>query len=64
MMLTAPLRAHDRDLGGGPCEVHVAADVLAAHDVVCATVRLARDDRDLGHRGLAVGVQQLRAECL
>src|SRR5450759_3157568 len=32
------LRAHDCDLGGGPREVHVAADVLAAHDVVRAAI--------------------------
>ena len=55
------LRAHHRDLRGGPGEVHVAADVLAAHDVVGAAVGLARDDRHLGHRRLAVGVEQLRA---
>src|SRR6185369_7921798 len=53
------LRAHDGDLGGGPREVHVAPDVLAAHDVVCAAVRLARDDRDLRNGRLAVRVQEL-----
>ena len=53
--------AHHRDLRGRPGEVHVAADVLAAHDVVGAAVGLARDDRDLRDGGLAVGVQQLRA---
>ena len=55
------LGAHHRDLRGRPREVHVAADVLAAHDVVRAAVGLARDDRQLGDRRLAVGVQQLRA---
>ena len=55
------LRAHHRDLRGRPGEVHVAADVLAAHDVVGAAVGLAGDDRHLGNRRLAVGVQQLRA---
>src|SRR3954468_12240503 len=37
------VRAHDRDLRCGPREVHVAADVLAAHDVIRAAVRLACD---------------------
>ena len=55
------LRAHDRDLGRRPREVHVAADVLAAHDVVRAAVCLAGDDRQLRDRRLAIGVQQLRA---
>jgi hypothetical protein len=32
-----------------------------AHDVVRAAVGLARDDGELGHRGLAVGVEQLGA---
>src|SRR6266849_2008958 len=52
--------AHDRDLGGGVGEVHVAADVLGRHDVVGPAVRLARDDRDLRHGGLAEGVEELR----
>ena len=56
-----PLDAHDRDLGGGPREVHVAPDVLAAHDVIGAAIGLARDDRQLGHRRLAVRIEQLRA---
>ena len=55
------LRAHHRDLRRRPGEVHVAADVLAAHDVVRAAVCLAGDDRQLRDRRLAVGVQQLRA---
>src|SRR3954452_24463713 len=38
------LRAHHGDLGRRPREVHVAANVLAAHDVVRTAVRLARDD--------------------
>src|ERR1700733_12131752 len=53
--------AHDGDLGGGPGEVDVAAEVLGAHDVVGAAVGLAGDDGDLGHGGLGVGVQQLGA---
>src|SRR4051812_23178249 len=39
--------AHDGDLGARPCEVDVAADVLAAHYVVRAAVGLSRDDGDL-----------------
>ena len=55
------LRAHHRDLGRRPGEVDVAADVLAAHDVVRAAVGLAGDDREFRDRRLAVGVQQLCA---
>src|SRR5579883_2315580 len=55
------LGAHHGDLGAGPGVVEVAADVLGAHDVVGAAVRLAQDDRHLGHRGLAVRVEQLGA---
>ena len=58
---TAPFGPHHRDLRRGPRDVEVAADVLGAHDVVRAAVRLARDDGELGHRRLAVGVQQLGA---
>src|SRR2546427_4906743 len=36
------------------------SDVLRAHDVVGAPVRLARDHRELRHRRLGVRVQQLR----
>src|SRR5262249_5592231 len=53
--------AHDGDLGGGPGEVDVAAEVLGAHDVVGAAVGFAGDDGDLGDGGLGVGVQQLGA---
>ena len=53
--------AHDGDLGGGPGEVDVAAEVLGAHDVVGAAVGLAGDDGDLGDGGLGVGVQEFRA---
>ena len=55
------LGAHHRDLRRRPGEVHVAPDVLGAHDVVGAAVRLAGDDGDLRDRRLAVGVQELRA---
>lgn len=33
--------------------------MLGRHDVVCPSVRLPCNDRDLGYRGLAVCVQQL-----
>src|SRR5487761_945928 len=53
--------AHDGDLGGGPGEVDVAAEVLGAHDVVGAAVGFAGDDGDFGDGGLGVGVEQLGA---
>ena len=59
--LDRALGAHHRDLRRGPGEVEVAPDVLGAHDVVGATVRLAGDHGELGHRRLAVGVEQLGA---
>src|ERR1035437_3991421 len=55
------LGAHHGDLGRGPGDVEIGADVLAAHDVVRAAVGLAGDDREFGHRRLAVGVEQLGA---
>src|SRR5690606_6808407 len=53
------LGPHDRDLRGRPGQVDVRAEVLGAHDVVGAAVRLAGDDRDQRHGGLGVGVQEL-----
>ena len=47
------------DLGRWPGQVDVAADVLAAHDVVGTAVGLAGDHGDLGHGGLAIGIEQL-----
>src|SRR2546422_1793783 len=55
------LRSHHRDLRRGPRHVVVAAHVLRVHDIVGSAVRLARDHGELGHGGLAVGVEQLRA---
>ena len=55
------VRAHHRDLCRRPREVEVRTDVLGAHDVVRAAVRLARDHRQLRHRRLRERVQQLRA---
>src|SRR5579884_838674 len=52
---------HDRDFGGWPGVVQVAAHVLAVHDVVCAAVGFAGNHRDLGNGGFTVGVEQLRA---
>lgn len=40
--------------------VHVPSQVLRVHDVVRATVGFPGDDRDLRHRGLGVGKQQLQ----
>ncbi len=55
------LGAHHRDLGVGPGEVDVAAQVLGGHHVVGAAVGLAGDHGDLGHGALGVGVEQLGA---
>ena len=52
---------HDGDLSGRPCQVHVGAHVLGAHDVVRSAVSLAGDDRDLSDRCFAVRVEELRA---
>ncbi len=49
------------DLGDGPRVVDVAAQVLRAHGVVGAAVRLPQDDRDFGHRRLGVREHELRA---
>src|SRR5437764_3720633 len=54
-------RPHHGDLRRRPGEVEVGADVLRAHDVVGAAVRLARDHRQLRHRRLAVRIEELRA---
>src|SRR2546425_8704070 len=59
--LDSLLRSHDGDLRGGPSEVEIPADVLRTHDVVCAAVRLSRDDRDLRDGRLAEGEQELCA---
>ena len=55
------LGPHDGDLGGGPCEIEVGAQVLRAHHAVGAAVGFARDDRELRHGGLGEGVEQLGA---
>src|SRR3989442_15083680 len=59
--LDRSLGTHAGDLRRGPGHVVVAADVLGAHDVVRAAIRLARDDGELRNRGFTVGEQQLRA---
>ena len=51
-----PLRAHDGDLGVGPGKQQVATQPPAAHDAVGPAVAFAQDDQQLGHGGLAVGV--------
>ncbi len=55
------LRAHHRDLRGRPGEVQVRAEVLGAHHVVRAAVRLAGDHGDLRDGRLGVRVDELRA---
>src|ERR1022692_4036439 len=55
------LRSHDGDFGAGPRQVDVRANVLGSHHAISAAVRLARDDGDLRHGGLGVGVEQLGA---
>ena len=55
------LGAHHGDLGGRPGDVDVGAEVLGPHHVVRPAVGLAGDDGDQRHRGLGVGVDQLRA---
>ena len=42
--LDRALGSHDRDLGGGPGEIHVAAQVLGRHHVIGPAVGLAGDD--------------------
>ena len=54
------VRPHHGDLRSRPGEVEVGADVLGAHDVICAAVGLTRDHRQLRHRRLGVRVEQLR----
>src|SRR5206468_3585231 len=49
------------DLGGGPGEVDVGAEVLGAHDAVGSAVGLAGDDGELGDRRLGEGVEQFGA---
>ncbi len=53
------LGSHDGNLGSGPGVVHVSPQMLGAHHVVRSSVRLPRDHRNLGHRGLRVRKQQL-----
>lgn len=53
------LGAHHGHLGSGPGVVGVTAQVLRAHHVIGAAISLARDDGDLGHGGLGIGIEQL-----
>ena len=59
--LHCALRAHDSDLSRGPGIVEITVQVLAGHDIVCATVGLASDESDLRHCRLSIGVQELGA---
>ena len=54
-------RTHDGNLSRRPGHDLIRAELVAAHGDVGTAVRLARDDRDLRHRRLAVGVEHLRA---
>ena len=53
--------AHHRDLGIWPGKVHIATEMLGRHDVVGATIGLARDDSDFRHGALGIGIEQLCA---
>ena len=53
------LWSHHCDLGPWPGQVHIASQMLGAHHNVGATVGLARDNRDLGHRRLSIGKDHL-----
>src|SRR5918994_1889022 len=55
------LGSHHRHLSSRPRDVEVGPDVLRAHDVVGAAVRLARDHGQLRHGRLGERVQELRA---
>src|SRR5260221_3089358 len=52
---------HDRNLGGGPCQVKIAAYMLAAHYIISATVGFPCDNGELGYRCFAIGVQEFGA---
>ena len=59
--LYCTLRAHHRNLCARPCKVDVAAQMLGRHHVIRAAVRLASDNRDLGHSRFCIREQQLGA---
>ena len=61
MISTAPLAPITAICGGRPGVVDVAAQVLRRHDVIGAAIGLAGDDRDLRHRRLGIGEEQLGA---
>ncbi len=51
------LRTHDCNLSGWIGQVDVAAEMLARHHDIAATVGLARHDCHLRHRGFGIGVK-------
>mmetsp|Transcript_60022 Transcript_60022/g.123245 ORF Transcript_60022/g.123245 Transcript_60022/m.123245 type:complete len:503 (-) Transcript_60022:259-1767(-) len=59
--LHCTLGTHHRHLCTRPCVVVVALEVLGGHDIVGATVCLARDHSELGHGSLRVCVKQFGA---
>ena len=52
---------HNCDFSCGPCVVHIATQLLAAHHDVAAAVALAECDGNLGHSGLSVGIEKFCA---
>ena len=54
------VRSHHGDLGRGPRQVQVAADVLRGHDTVRAAIGLPRDHRQLRNGRFAIGIKQFR----
>ena len=51
------LRPHHRDLRRRPRQIDIRAHLLRPHHAIGPAVGLARDHRDLGHRGLAIRVR-------
>ncbi len=55
------LGTHHGNLGGGPCEIHVASQVFRSHDAVGTPVGFARDDCDFRDGRFGECIEQLRA---
>ena len=52
-------RTHHCDFRRRPSKVDVSSEMLRRHDVIRASIRLARDDREFGDLRLSVSVQEL-----
>src|SRR5260221_7489347 len=50
--------AHNGNFGRGPRVVEITSNMLGIHDIVGSTIRLSRDDRDLGDGRLAKGKEE------